>query len=342
MNAFRQDIWEQAAALRRITNAYAREQLQLPGPSRGGEPAPLLTGMGASLNAASIASFHLNQMGLGAIASEATDLLFYGDGLRTRHHRVVFVSQSGASAEVVPFAESLRADSVLFAVTNHPDSPLAQRADGVLPVLAGAEAAPVASKTYVNTLAALWLLARHWGGGWNGREADALDHIADRIDALLAQSDQITERWLDRLSKARTLLFVGHGPHAATARQSAMMINEWVKRPSLGMSIGAFRHGPIEITRSDLGVVIFAAPGKTQASAWRLADELEAAGAQVVLVEAGKTRLVSDTREDREMVDEFLTPILDVIPAQLFTDALAQYIGVDTTFRHITKVVTRL
>ena len=121
-----------------------------------------------------------------------------------------------------------------------------------------------------------------------------------------------------------------------------MMINEWVKQPALGMSIGAFRHGPIEITRPGLGVVIFAAPGTTQASAWRLGSELEEAGAQVLLVEAGQTRLVSEKPIERDTANEFLIPILDVIPAQLFTEALARRLGVDTTFRHIAKVITRL
>lgn len=341
MNPFYLDIEQQPQSLRRLNAFYAENQelfMALPELTKR----PLLTGMGASFHAAQIATFHLNQMGVAATAVEATDLLFYGANLRQKHRPLIFVSQSGASAEVEPVMDSRMAGSVTLAITNNTESPLACQADGVLSILAGTETAPVASKTYVNSLAVLWLLARRWGGVWNGSEVKTLQRIADSCETLISQANTIVERWLDTVANSSTLLFVGHGPHAATAHQAAMMVNEWTKLPAMGMGIGTFRHGPIEITRSGLGVVIFAAPGATQASARRLAAELDENGAQVLLVEAGQTRLVSEKPAETGAVDEFLSPILDIIPAQLFTEALARHLGIDTAFRHINKVITRL
>jgi fructoselysine-6-P-deglycase FrlB-like protein len=167
------------------------------------------------------------------------------------------------------------------------------------------------------------------------------------METLLTQPDPIQQRWLDTLDQAETLLFVGHGPHAATARQAAMMVAEWAKLPALHSSVGAFRHGFIEVTRPGLGVVVFVAPGPALASGLALASQLQDYGARVLLVENGRTRLTTEAGAThlggaRHFVDEFLSPILDIIPAQIYVDALARRLGVVPGFRYISKVVTQL
>ena len=68
-----------------------------------------------------------------------------------------------------------------------------------------------------------------------------------------------------------------------------MMCNEWAKFPAASASIGAYRHGFIESADADVGYVIFAPSGKTQASALALARELESYGASVLLVANGNS-----------------------------------------------------
>src|SRR5204863_1110281 len=104
--------------------------------------------------------------------------------------------QSGASAEVAALAEVLPAGTTLLAVTNDAESVLAQRAQLVLPTLAGKESG-VATKTYLNCLAVLWLLARRWGGALNGAEGAVLEQVAADIERLVADADSTAARWLD-------------------------------------------------------------------------------------------------------------------------------------------------
>ena len=308
----------------------------LPAPS-----APLLTGMGASLHAAQVASLHLHNLGVPALAVEATDLVFYSHALLRGAAPLVFVSQSGASAEVAAVAGELPAETQLVAVTNDLRSPLAQGAQLALPILAGAESG-VATKTYLNTLATLWLLARRWGGRDSAGASEMLWRTADACDELLAGADTIAARWLEALGAAETIVFLGHGPHAATARQAAMMLAERARAAAIGTSAGAFRHGPIEVIQPGVGVVVFAAAGAAGESAGALAAELREHGARVLLVERGRTRGLDEALGAPAELDEFLAPILDIIPAQLFADALARERGVEPKFRYIGKVVTRL
>jgi glutamine---fructose-6-phosphate transaminase (isomerizing) len=341
VNQVYQDIAQQPRAIRDLIAFYtastgAARLASLP--ARG---ALLLTGMGASFHAAQAIAAYFCSLHVPAVAVEATDLLYYGRALLHEHATLIFVSQSGASAEVAALLEALPAGHTLLAVTNDPQSTLARHAQVVLPILAGVERG-VATKTYLNSLATLWLIARRWCGVWSGDEAQLLLQVADACEQLLADADQIVEHWLGALGDAELIVFAGHGPHAATARQAAMMLAERARVAAIGTGAGAFRHGLIELAQPGVGVVIFAAPGPASDSAHALAAELGEYGARVLLVENGRTRGVGAPDDSTAPVDEFLSPILQVIPAQLFADALARRIGVAPGFRHISKVVTRL
>jgi len=133
---------------------------------------------------------------------------------------------------------------------------------------------------------------------------------------LLARDTAIAAQWLGALGDAERLIFVGHGPRAVTARHCAMMAAEWAKRAVLALSVGAFRHGFVEIVR----------PGY---------------GGRVLVVAQGETYTAANVpRADGE--EQWLSPLLDVIPAQLFVHALAAASGVPPGFRRISKVTTQL
>lgn len=331
----RQHIMQQPQALRDMIAFYARGDARsiltsLP------VAAPLLTGMGASLHAAQIAAAHLQQLGVPAAAVEAIDLFYYGRALLDGGRPLIFVSQSGTSAEVEPILAALPREHPLLAVTNNLQSPLASRAQTALPLYAGPEQG-VATRTYLNTLALLWLLARRWASASGDDDVETLARLADACAALLADADAIAGRWLAALGDAATLVFLGHGPHAATARQAAMMLAERARLPAIGTGVGAFRHGPIEIAQPGVGAVVFASPGQAARSALALAEELRGYGGSVLVVEQGRTRDVGQPSAPDTPFDEFLAPALDIIPVQLFADALARSRGVAAEFRYLGK-----
>jgi glutamine---fructose-6-phosphate transaminase (isomerizing) len=336
-----QDIVQQPEALRTLIAFYDQregrarlEQLPI-------EQAPILTGMGASLHAAQAMVAYFHHLNVPAVVVEATELLYYSRSLLGDQRPLIFVSQSGAGAEAAAIVEVLPAGTALLAVTNDTESLLARRAQVVLPTLAGKEGG-VATKTYVNCLAALWLLARRWGGALSGGEASTLTKVAAECEHLLADADAIAARWLDELGSAEPIVFAGHGPHISAARQAVLMLAERARVTAVGLGVGAFRHGPIEITQPGVGAVVFAPPGRTSESACALAADLHGYGARVLIVENGRTRHVTEPAGAAQDIDEFLSPMLDVIPAQLFADALARRLGVGPGFRYLGKGVIQL
>ena len=336
-HTFQAEILDQPAALQRVIDTYtgpAGRERWARLPERGGRP--VLVGMGASYHSALLGAHFLERRGITAVAREAADLLYEDGPVLAQATALLYISQSGASGEVAPLLERLPAGTPVIALTNDEHSLLARRADTMLPLLAGDEQT-VATKTYLNTLALLWLLAARWSG--DDQVADnGLVAAHEHITALLAQGAKLARRWAERLRPAKTLAFLGTGPQAVTARQCAMMAMEWLKVPALSASVGAFRHGPLEIVEPGLGAVLFAAPGPAYASTLRLAEELDGYGATVVVVENGQTRGLDDPAE-REGVNDELAPLVDVVPVQLFIEALARERGLVGAFRRISKVV---
>jgi len=341
VNPFLLDVLDQPRALRSLADFYDSDPGVSLLSSTPAPTAPVLVGMGASFHAVRSTTPYLHTLGIPALTIESVDLLHYGIPLMDRHDLLLFVSQSGASAEVMPIVGCVPSHVSLWAMTNNADSPLARHSSQTFPLLAGAETV-VATKTYVNSLATLWLLGRKWAGDADAGGIEVLRWAADEMERLLADADAIVGQWLDVLGEVDTLLFIGHGPQAATAGEAAMLISEWAKMPAMSASAGAVRHGLMEMVQPGCGIVVFAAPGRAYASSLSLAEEVAGYGARVLVVEGGRIRDVRSAALGESVVDEFLSPVLDVVPVQLFADAWARRLGIPMGFRHIQKVVTRL
>jgi glutamine---fructose-6-phosphate transaminase (isomerizing) len=340
VSEFAQRIGEQPEALSDLFAFYrstAGQQLlaRLPACSR-----PLITGMGASYHAAALAAFALRELGLDARAIEASELVYYGEQPLQGADLLLFISQSGASAEVAPVLAQCPTGLPVCALTNQPTSPLARQATLVFPLQAGAEET-VACKTYLNTLALLWLVFARRAALHEQLVFATCESLLAQATALVAQRATLAAKWLAELGPCEHFVLLGHGPQSFTARQAAMMLSEWVKLPALSASIGAFRHGLIEVIDQRSGVVIFVPANRARPSALRLADELASYGARVLLVEPGLAG-----RPDGETSvlpgHDLLTALLDVIPCQIFAEALARQRGVPPAFRHLRKVVQTL
>jgi fructoselysine-6-P-deglycase FrlB-like protein len=96
----------------------------------------------------------------------------------------------------------------------------------------------------------------------------------------------------------------------------------------------------MEIVEAGLGAVLFAAPGRAFEATERLAEELRRDGAAVMLVEGGYGRTPGEPRPEADRVA--LAPLVNVVPVQLFVEALARARGLPGQFRRITKVVKQV
>ncbi len=193
------------------------------------------------------------------------------------------ISQSGKSPDLLRNAEAAKAAGArVVALVNVEDSPLAQLADTVVPLGAGAERSVAATKSYLASLAAILQLCAYW------RDDPTLIAALDALPAALTQAWQcdwtaLTEGLVD----AHNLFVVGRGPGLAAAQEAALKFKETCGLHAEGYSSAEVKHGPMALVGKDFPVLAFAQPDETGAGTRALADEFAARGARVWLAGEG-------------------------------------------------------
>jgi glucosamine--fructose-6-phosphate aminotransferase (isomerizing) len=281
----------------------------------------VLTGMGSSFHTFHPLNLALIEAGHSPVMIETSELIHYGLALCDEHTLVIAASQSGASAETVRLLE-LNRRATLLGVTNTAGSPLARGAGLALLAQAGPEHS-VSCKTYV-----AGMLALHWLAALFARrdEAQTLARLvaaADFAGHYLALWPQHVATLAGRLRGKRHLFFAGRGSSLSAVGTGALIMKEATRLHAEGMSSAAFRHGPLEMLHADMWVGIFSGPERTRALNRRLAADLLANGGHcdAIGVDAapGPFRLPE--------CDPALQPILEILPVQMMTLALAALAG---------------
>jgi glucosamine--fructose-6-phosphate aminotransferase (isomerizing) len=303
---------------------------------RGEFKTVVLTGMGSSFHALHPLRLDLIDNGFPAIMAETSELIHYMQRLFDPKTLIVAVSQSGQSAEAIRLLEINRGRSPVIAITNTAGSPLARQADATMLTQAGEEFS-VSCKTYVTALMAL-----HWLGDTLCRRDLARTHQELKQAAPAAQS--YLEEWKDhvqslahRLEGIRQLFLVGRGPSLAAVGAGALIVKESDHFHAEGMSSAAFRHGPFEMLNQETFVLVFAGDGRTQDLNRRLLED--------VRKQRGRGELVNEGAEfgacRLPAAPQSIQAILEILPAQMITLALAAQAGREAGRFELATKVTR-
>jgi len=180
--------------------------------------------------------------------------------------------------------------------------------------------------SYTTALSLLAALAAEIGG--DGEAARALDALPDQMALLLGQEswEELAARFADR----RRYYFVGGGPNTATAYEAALKMNEANYTTTVGMNCEQVLHGPWAALEASDVVVLIAPPGPSYERCLALGKAAKEIGAPIVgLVEEGDREISALCAHTVTLptMPELLSPILAVVPLQLFTYHLALQLG---------------
>jgi len=119
---------------------------------------------GSSAHAAAFGKHLIERYAGIPVAPAAPSIVsIYGQSMHLKDQLVLAISQSGRSDDLIAMTASAKQSGALtVAVTNAPESPLAQTCEFVLPICAGPELSVAATKTFVATAAALARLTAAW------------------------------------------------------------------------------------------------------------------------------------------------------------------------------------
>jgi glutamine---fructose-6-phosphate transaminase (isomerizing) len=253
---------------------------------------------------------------------------------------VIGISQSGASPDVIAvIAEAARQGCVTVAVTNEPDSPLAQAAELVLPLGAGPERSVPASKTYVASLLALALISQALDP--DASFEAALGQVPPALAAALEQDGEL-DRLAPMLLGPRAIV-LGRGFNFSTAEEIALKLTETSYVLARAWSVADFEHGPIAVVEPGFAVVLVDGRGLVSADMESIGRRLADHGCRVIRLLDGAGDHVYDeaTVSLDSGLPEELTPLTLAVLGQLLAHRVALARGIDPDRPRALNKVTR-
>ena len=329
---FRAEIAEQPDALLRLLDDTSPIAAAAKAISHASPSFIRLVGHGSSDNAATYGTYAFGLLaGIPAFRASISLSVYYEADGEAAPQPVVALSQSGKTPDVVNYVERARRRGALtIAVTNEPTSELAEVAEIVVPLNAGPERAVAATKTYVNQLGAIALLADAIGGR-HGEMADGLRRTAELIEGALDTLAQPSADAARPLAFTGRLFAVGRGVEFATAREVALKLTETCRIAAEPLTTTDLAHGPVAALDPLFPVWAVATRDPCLPTVLEAAWRVRAAGAFLIAsgdaapeVEGAAVMLPLP-----EAPIPVLSPLLSIIPGQLVALVLAEARGLD-------------
>jgi glutamine---fructose-6-phosphate transaminase (isomerizing) len=299
-----------------------------------------LVGHGTSDNASTYGVYAFGLLsGWTALRDSISLTVYYDAPLDFSGSAVIALSQSGETPDVVAYVERARARGALtVALTNDVGSTLAQAAECVVPLRAGPEVAVAATKTYVNSLAALALIAGHAAG----RDvAGELRAVADLVAETIEQTEPAVAQMASSFAFLGRMFVIGRGLELATAREIALKLQETCRVAADALTATDLAHGPVNAVDPLFPVWAIATVEANLPTVVEAARRAHEAGATLVATGAGAARIpdAAYTLPTPPAPSPVFSPLLSVVPGQLFAWALALAKGYDPDRpTHLTKV----
>jgi glucosamine--fructose-6-phosphate aminotransferase (isomerizing) len=361
------EIYEQPVALRHTLDLYLTGHALKPDVASllAGWAIPegeiLIAASGSSRHSGLAAEIMLEDLcGLAVDVEYASEYSCRGGNSKAelRHPSVLVLSQSGETSDTLAALREarLRGQKTL-AITNAAASTMASEADVSMPLAAGIEKAIPATKSFTCQLAVLYLLALYEGARLGRIDAGSLALYIREVEALPANIEAQLDGWRDQMASlankyesANTFLYLGRGIHYAIAREGALKLKEASYVHAEGYPTGELKHGPNALVSDSVPLVVLATVDRAlDASVFRyektlqLLRDMQAQGARVIAIANSGDEQVAGLVSDCVFVEsasEYLLPIPEVVPLQLFSYFMALAHGVDVDRpRNLSKAV---
>ena len=320
-----QEIHQQPRAIQRLFEAEWSDVNALARAIREREITHVvIAARGTSDNAAVYAKYLLGAVN-GLTVALATPSLFslYNQPPRFGNALVIGISQSGKSPDIVSvLAEARRQGALTAVITNTPGSDLALLGDVVITLRAGEERAVAATKTYTTSLATIAMLSASLSG--DEAYGAALKTIPQAMAATLKMNDTIAQL-APRYRYMNRCVVIGRGYNYATAFELALKMKELTYTIVEPYSSADFLHGPMALLEPGFPVIVFAPTGVLDEAIAEFMGELNARKAETIAI-SDVPAILEQARIPLELpqsVPEWLSPLVTILPGQLFSLHLA-------------------
>ena len=264
----------------------------------------------------------------------------------------VFVSQSGETADTLACLRYAKTCAQhILSVVNVPTSTIARESTIVAPTLAGPEIGVASTKAFTCQLAVLACLALALGrarGVLSEQDEQRLVAELVAVPGLMAQvlrDESQAEAVAHRISRARSVLYLGRGTSFPLALEGALKLKEISYIHAEGYAAGELKHGPIALIDEDMPVIVIAPNDASLEKTVSNTQEVAARGGRIILVGDEVAREAASVELEASIIVPPMGPdftaLVYAVPVQMLAYHAAVFMGKDVDQpRNLAKSVT--
>ena len=294
----------------------------------------IFTGCGTSFNAALAGEYIIEFLSRVPVECEIASEFRYRNSPLEMGTAVFALSQSGETADTLAaLRECRRRGAPTFGICNNPFSTISRESDGGIDLRAGQEVGVAATKSFTSQVLVLTMLGLMLGRMRDMRQADgaqileALEKLPDLVASTL-ELDADIRRIAKKYAASKSFLFFGRQANFPVALEGALKLKEISYISTCAHPSAELKHGVIALVNEETPSVFIAPQDGLFEKNLSNIEEVKARNGPVIAVGTQGDDVLADLCDDVVLVpacEEFLTPILTVLPLQL----LAYHIGVE-------------
>lgn len=264
---------------------------------------------------------------------------------------VIAISQSGETADTLAAMElAKRKGAILWSIVNALGSQAMRIADGFVSMQTGPEIGVASTKAFTAPLVDLYMIAilladlRNTISEENRRQlVSDLRLIPALVGQILEQNDLIFNI-AKEFKFMRNALYLGRGINMPIAYEGALKLKEISYIHAEAYPAGEMKHGPIALIDRDMPVVAIAPKDPWYDKMISQIEQAKARGGSVLVIATEGDKMVEELADHVFWIPEtpwLLSPVVTVIPLQLFAYHIASLRGLDVDQpRNLAKSVT--
>ncbi len=266
---------------------------------------------------------------------------------------VLAVSQSGETADTLSAVRGAKdRGATVLGISNVMGSTLTRLSDVYIGQNSGPEMGVAATKTFtaqVSILTKIALTLAKKRDVIRKSEAERIENGFEKlpgwISTFLSTQQEGVKRIVEKYSDRGSFCFLGRGMSVATALEGRLKLLELSYLPAIAYPAGESKHGFISVVEEGYPVIFVAPQDEAYSKVIGNVMEMKARGAQVIgVVDEQDVEIANLSEETIELpsgIPSFLTPIVYILPLQLFAYYMAVRKGYDPDFpRNLAKSVT--
>ncbi|MEN2465512.1 glutamine--fructose-6-phosphate transaminase (isomerizing) [Ornithinibacillus sp. FSL M8-0202] len=344
------EIDEQPIVMRKIIKEYQNEdnELKLDEDIRAAMKACdriYIIAAGTSYHAGLVGKSLIEKIAKIPVEVHVSSEFSYNMPLLSEKPLFIFISQSGETADSRTVLVKIKEMGYpALTITNVPGSTLSREADYTLHLHAGPEIAVASTKAYTAQIAVLAILAVDTAHA-KGITLDfdlmqELAIVANAMDVLTAQKEELEQLTRDYLETTRNAFFIGRSLDYFVSLEGSLKLKEISYIQAEGFAGGELKHGTIALIEKGTPVIAIATQENVNYSIRGNVQEVVARGANALIISM-KGLEQDDDAFVIPTVHELLTPLATVIPLQIIAYYAALHRGADVDKpRNLAKSVT--